>query len=127
MDINIEALTLNTNRPEGEVHKASPKPHQREKFLKGPIPLNWIIKAGQQKGRALHVGIILWFLVGIHNSRIVRLSSILPKEMHVGRHALYSALQALEAAGLIRVERHRGRRPKIEILKATKDEEGGKT
>jgi len=36
-----------------------------EKFLKGPIPWDWISRAAKQPGKAVHVALVLWFLAGI--------------------------------------------------------------
>lgn len=34
-------------------------------FLKGPIPLPWLQGAARLPGKALHVGVVLWFLSGL--------------------------------------------------------------
>jgi len=87
-----------------------------KKFIKGPIPFDWITKAAKAKGKTLHVGIALWFLVGVKRSRQVALSRSTLKQFGVGRQASYRALSRLESAGLLSVDRHPGRNPIMTIL-----------
>ena len=82
------------------------------RFIKGPLPLNWFIRAGQLPGKSLHVGLALWYQAGLTKSTEVRCPmSMLTKQMAVSRHSVYRALIALEKATLITVERHPGRSP----------------
>jgi len=87
-----------------------------KKFIKGPIPFDWITKAARAKGKTLHVAIALWFLVGVKRSRQVALSQSTLKRFGVGRQASYRALLRLEDAGLVSVYRHPGRNPIVTIL-----------
>jgi DNA-binding MarR family transcriptional regulator len=82
------------------------------RFIKGPLPLNWLIRAGQLPGKSLHVGLVLWYQAGLTKSTEVRCPmSMLTKQMAVSRHSVYRALVALEKAALITVERHPGSCP----------------
>ena len=36
-------------------------------FLRGPIPWTWLLAASRLGGKVLHVGIVLWFLVGVRD------------------------------------------------------------
>ena len=38
------------------------------KFLKGPIPLYWLIAASKLPGKALAVGVVIWFRAGLEKS-----------------------------------------------------------
>ena len=87
------------------------------RFLKGPIPLDWLVIAAKQSGRALHVGIVLWFLKGVKRSRTVELTQSKLAWFGISRHAGYRALAKLEKAGLVSVGRHRGRSPIVTILR----------
>ena len=125
MDLDLKALILKTDTQKGETRKPPPKHRQGERFLKGPIPLDWLAKAGQQKGHALHVSIALWHEAGVQKNAIVKVPSKLTAEMGAGRHAKYSGLEALERAGLVRViERRRGCSPVVEILSVTYGHDG---
>jgi len=46
-----------------------PKYNKGEKFLKGPIPWNWIVAIAKLGGKTLHVGIAIWHLVGMTKSQ----------------------------------------------------------
>ncbi len=93
-----------------------PKHKPGEKFLKGPVPWNWIAKAAQLPGKAIQVGIVIWFLAGIKNSRTVPLSNKVLRDLEVSRHSQYRGLKALEKGGLVSVTRHAGRNPVVTIL-----------
>jgi hypothetical protein len=86
-----------------------------EPFLKGPIPMSWLQAAAVLPGRALHVGLAIWHLVGLRSSETVLLSGFVLKGLHVDRYATRRALRSLEGAGLVSVERHRGRRPRVTV------------
>jgi hypothetical protein len=57
-----ETLRLTENSPKfcpDPQLKKPPRHRSGEKFLKGPIPLLWLIQAGRLPGKALHVGLLL--------------------------------------------------------------------
>src|SRR5689334_10844605 len=74
-----------------------------ERFLKGPVPWEWITAAGKLPGRALHVGIVLWHLAGLACSRTVPFRLARLEGMGVNCQAARRGLRALEAAGLVAV------------------------
>ena len=89
---------------------------REEKFIMGPIPLVWLIKAAQLPGKVLHVALILWYLTELENSKEVHMSSKTVNDFGVNRQVGYRALKALENAGLISVRRYKGRSPRVTIL-----------
>jgi hypothetical protein len=93
-------------------------PHHKagEKFLKGPIPWEWICIAARLGGKSLHVSLELWHAAFITRSACVRLSMRKLECLGVLRHAAYRALRNLQKAGLIEVQRHVGRLPVVTIL-----------
>ena len=94
-----------------------PRHKPGQKFLKGPIPLNWMSSAAAQPGKALHVALALWFWAGMKRSRQVILSmSWLRATLGVDRHSGYRGLASLEVIGLVSVVRHRGRKPIVTLL-----------
>ena len=101
----------------------TPKPSGKKvkRFLKGPIPLDWLIQAARQPGKAIHVGIALWFLSGLKRSRKVALSKSTLNLLGVSRYSGYRGLAKLEKAGLVSVVRHPGRNPIVTILQPTAD------
>jgi hypothetical protein len=95
-----------------------PRHRTGEKFLMGPIPLEWLLQAAHLPGRALHVGLGLWHQAGLVGNSQVALSMKLMRSMGAERCAVYRALQALENAELVAVVRQRGRQPQVTILDA---------
>jgi len=96
-------------------------PHHKagEKFLKGPVPLAWLASSARLPGKTLHISVVLWFLAGLNNTRSVSLPSSVLRSFGVDRSAKRRALDWLEEAGLIMVERHPGRNPRVILLDAS--------
>ena len=113
--IDPKRFALTASRPSDTNQQGLPRHKRGDKFLKGPIPLNWLAKASRQPGKALHVAIAIWFFAGIKRSRTIALSSRLMFSLGSSRYSTYRGLKALEEAGLVTVIRHRGRSPRITI------------
>lgn len=96
--------------------KKLPRHKAGEKFLKGPIPWNWITKASRLPGRTLHVAIAIWLLAGLSRKRTVRMSNAVLTALGVDRFAGYRGLASLEEAGLVAVERRFGCNSIVTIL-----------
>ncbi len=88
-------------------------------FLKGPIPWAWLQRATPLRGKALAVGLVLWFLKGLRKQSTVRLEPSKVRSLGLSRRQCYRALDALEQAGLVAVQRHLGSAPDVTILAAT--------
>ena len=69
---NIEKFRLPDNYMEScpKPPKKSKKPRLNDNFLKGPIPIGWLMKASALPGKASQIGVALWYL------------SRAPKELH---------------------------------------------
>jgi hypothetical protein len=89
---------------------------RRGRFLKGPVPWEWIIRVSELPGKAVIVGLCLWRLSGAIGKATVTLGNSELEPFGIDRAAKSRALTALEDAGLIMVERHRGRLPIVTIL-----------
>jgi hypothetical protein len=85
-------------------------------FLKGPVPLGWLAAAAKLPGRALHVGIVIWFRSGLTGGSPVRLSQAHVAPFGIDRYAKRRAMVELEAAKLISVRRALGRSPVVTLL-----------
>jgi DNA-binding transcriptional ArsR family regulator len=108
---NRELPTPRTQK-EGKLPRHAPG----EKFLKGPNPWRWIIMSARLPGKALHVGIALFFLGGVTRSRTVKPSNVLLRALGVTRFSKSRALEELEGAGLVSIDRRLGRNPVVTIL-----------
>jgi hypothetical protein len=85
------------------------------KFILGPIPLELLKSAASLQGKALQIVLCIFFLVGIQKASRVKLSYKLLSEFGVSRSSAYRGIEALENAGLISVERHPGRSPRVTL------------
>jgi DNA-binding transcriptional ArsR family regulator len=90
--------------------------HRRSRFLKGPVPWEWLIRASGLPGKALTVGLCLWRLSGAMGNRTVTLGNAELEPFGIDRPAKSRALDALEKAGLIKAERKPGRWPIVTLL-----------
>jgi hypothetical protein len=93
-----------------------PRPKPGAKFLRGPVPLDWLSRAAALPGRSLHVAMAVWFMAGLRKSRTVPVSNVTGLQFGLDRNAKYRALEWLENAKLISVERQVGRAPIVTIL-----------
>jgi hypothetical protein len=93
-----------------------PRPKKGNRFLRGPIPLDWLSSAAALPGRSLHIAVAIWFLAGLKKTHIVPISNITSLQFGLDRNAKYRALDWLESANLIAVERRVGRAPIVTIL-----------
>ena len=98
-----------------------PRPSRGERYLCGPIPLNWLSAAAWLPGKSLHVGVALWFEAGLRKSAVLPLSNVTGQHFGLDRNAKYRALGWLENAGLVTVERKLGRSPTVTINAAPCD------
>ena len=113
IDVDRFRLSGNSNRRQ---HSKPFRPKIGERFLKGPVPLTWLEAAAQLPGKSLHAGVALWYAAGLNRSRTIPLSNISGVRFGLDRNAKYRALNWLEGAELIKVERKLGRAPVITIL-----------
>jgi hypothetical protein len=65
------------------------------------------------------VGLVLWHLAGLRKSSCVKFEYGRAAELGVPRFTVYRALTSLEHAGLIEVDRKRGRCPVVTILEVS--------
>ena len=85
-------------------------------FLAGPIPLDWIHKAACLPGKSLNVAFAIWWLNGMAKGKPLKLTRLSLNSFCVKREAASAALNRLEMAGLIQLQRSHGKRPTIAIL-----------
>ena len=100
----------------------------KEPFIKGPIPLMWLICALSLPGSSINVGLALWYWSGILKKRTFKLTSqmcqpfgIICKNGEFIRFAMtrptkLRALRNLENAGLIKVNWSGQKAPEVTIL-----------
>jgi len=92
------------------------------KFLRGPIPWDWLTTAAHLPGKTALVALELWRECGCRGSReSIPLSTAKLESFGVTRQAGYAALKRLEAAKLITVDRRRGCLSRVTILESQSD------
>lgn len=87
-------------------------------FVKGPVCVEWLARAGALPGKALLLGLALWYKSGLRETfeGLTVSSALLARFGIEDRGIKYRALRALEGAGLIRVHRRPGKNPLVDIL-----------
>ena len=75
----------------------------------------WLRAAARLPGRALAVGLALWFKAGVSKRATVKLSSSVRDKIGLDRYSARRGLEALERAELVDVDRQRGRSPVVTI------------
>jgi hypothetical protein len=81
-----------------------------------PVPMPWFDRACVLPGKALAVGMVLWYLARRAGSLTTALTQGALNQHGISRWEKYSALKALESAGLIAVHRRGRKNPEITIL-----------
>lgn len=108
----VPVASLTPSRP--------PRHWPGQRFLKGPIPLDWLQAAACLPGKACQVGLALWYRAGLECTATVVLSNSVLKDFGVDRHAKYRALQALAGADLITIAKTPGKSPTVTILEVNR-------
>ena len=119
--LDLEALRL---KPEDLPRKARSKRVSRAKeqdwFLKGPIPGRWLARVfglpPRSAGRALRVGLALWYLAGVKRSKQVRPNREAWQHFRLSADSGRRGLADLEGAGLVAVDRRAGCCPVLTLL-----------
>jgi hypothetical protein len=91
------------------------------KFIRGPLPHEWFSRACRLGGKCANLALALWYVHGMGGSPIM-LPRRIRSEFGLGDSSTYYALQLMEKKGLVRVERRRGRAPRVTLLKINNKE-----
>jgi hypothetical protein len=98
-----------------------PRPATGEQYLGGPVPLGWLSRAGKLPGKALHLGVALWFAAirtKGKNPAVVLTDTLAERFGLRARTTRIRALVALKRAGLVTVENRIGKAPIVTIVPA---------
>jgi len=85
-------------------------------FIRGPIPMPWVERVAQLPGKALALALGLWWLHGMAKGGEVTVTRKMLERLNLSRDAAADGLTRLERAGLIRVTRAPGNRPRARIV-----------
>jgi hypothetical protein len=95
-----------------------PRHRQGEKFLKGPIPWDWLERAFPLSGKALHVALLLWREAGCRRSRVVVLCLAGELPAGLNRQSARRGLRRLAAVGLVSIRQRPGRGLEVTLNEA---------
>lgn len=117
MDSDLEAFRLTTSS-NTRLETKTKRKRNTQPFLKGPIPLPWLLRAATLPGKApLLMALALFYLSGLRKTKQgIRLTGKQLEKFGVKRRTSYNALTKLETAGLVSVKRKVGRSPVVDIL-----------
>ena len=90
------------------------------RFIKGPIPAEWLEQAARLSGKALHAALAIRYLDGFDGTGTVKLPPSVRNAYGMDRFSCARALEQLEEAGLIKVTRKPGAAPTVTIVSGVK-------
>lgn len=89
----------------------------KKKFLKGPVPLDWLTAVTQLPGKAINVGIALWWIAGMSKTGELKLTRQAQLAFNISKDAERDGLRRLQQAGLIELTARPGQRHTVRIVK----------
>jgi hypothetical protein len=112
IDLTKFALDVDFQQP-----RQWPLRRRDRRFIRGPIPLDWILIASELSPSALKVALIICYIRGTSkvSSKITITRPALDR-FSVSRRSAYRALDEMEKAELISVEKRKGRNSLITAL-----------
>jgi hypothetical protein len=116
--MNVDSLRLHHAAAGAPVTSRPPRPAAKDHFLKGPVPMPWLRTVATQAAQSMAVAVFIWYLAGLKKSAEFAVPTGKVEEYGVNRYKLYRDLAALQKAGLIAVERHKGRHARVKLLDA---------
>ena len=119
MSFEIEDLALSEQDMQLLRSEKQIKPRSKSiggKFIP-PIPFEWFVTASDSAGLpGALVSSVLWFSYRVRKDNPVRMTKHLRNMFHLDLKTMNRALDKIEQAGIVRVERHQGRGPRVEII-----------
>lgn len=86
-------------------------------YLRGPIPWPWIQKAHELPGNSIAVGLVLWHYRALRKSTTFKIGiGDICGILNVSPSTARRALIALDAAGLITIDRRDGQKNMITLM-----------
>src|SRR5262245_46853445 len=93
-----------------------PRTRRLDRFLKGPVPWPWLLRAMALPGKALAVGLMLWLQRGLTGRRTVHFCLTRAAAEGIPTTTARRAVRQLEGAGLVAIRRMPGRGLEVTIL-----------
>jgi hypothetical protein len=105
-----------TKRQSKDTKVGLPRHAQGEKFVKGPVPLSWLRLALSLGGKAGNLAWALWWRAGVEGGSPVPITPKMLADFDLPERTTSRLLHHFESAGLIKVDRQRGRCPRVGLL-----------
>ena len=93
-----------------------PKHEPGTHFIRGPIPCDWLRGAMRCGGKSANLALALWWLAGIEGANPIQLTPRVLGYFEISPRAARRRLAEFEKAGLVKVDRRRGRSPRVFLL-----------
>lgn len=93
-----------------------PKHKQGERFVRGPIPCDWLHRALACGGKSGNLALALWWLAGMQRCNPIRLTRQVARDFNISPRCVRRLLSKFGRAGLVQVARKRGRGPQVVLL-----------
>ena len=119
MSIDIDSVRAPYGAAEPNLNRSKRCRRVRGLFLRGPVPMVWLRAAMRLPGDTLAVGVELWHVAGLRGSMTFNISvTRLCRETGTSDKTARRAVQELERAGLVSVQRPPGRQLRVTICEA---------
>ncbi|QEG00201.1 hypothetical protein Mal15_42700 [Stieleria maiorica] len=107
----------NRKTPKRETRRSVdlPRHGKGERFIRGPIPLEWMKLASKCGNRSEAVAMLLWYAASLQRSNPVRLTKTILDELGVHTRTAKRVLLKMSDFGLVDARFQRGRSPIVTI------------
>ncbi len=111
--------------PASVAARTSQQASRGKQFVRGPIPMPWLERAAKLPGKALAVGLLLWFRRGFDpdGTEPITVTPTRLARLGVSPKAGAAAIRRLKKAGLLTAEFGRGRCPRVMLRVAAETDE----
>jgi len=96
-----------------------PRHEQGDRFVRGPIPYEWLRVALAAGGKAGNLAWAIWWLAGMQQSNPIKLTGRVLRDFNISTRAARRLLVDFERDDLVEVDRQRGRGPIVTLLTPT--------
>lgn len=119
----VSSVTTVSSRTRAAAEVELPRPRKGERFIMGPLPLDWLQTASKCGGRGTEIALLLWYAAGWQKKNPVKFSLAVRKEFEIHDRTAKRVLVRMQEAGLVEVAFHRGRSPVVTLLRQTPAED----
>lgn len=117
MTLDLECFRLPADMTAPAQPTQRPPRHKAgQRFLKGPIPWDWLERAMELRGKALHVALVIWREAGWRKHRTVPLCLRGPLPAGLNEWSARRGVRSLESAGLVTIGRKPGHGLEVTLL-----------